>query len=185
MKKEYWYFAGGAFFMLLSAILSGNIVRLLLYSPEPIALHAEIIPGSNLVPPPPESSFITAAELAKAAEMSPVLSKSVGDSGKASYYDYDLKDYPNYSKTHATAASRKYPRGSRLEVCRQIPVPGKPDSFLASTCVIVKVNDYGPDAKVFPDRIIDLSSYAFNKIASTRDGVVVVTVSKIQETASK
>src|SRR3990167_6497385 len=54
--------------------------------------------------------------------------------GKASFYDYDLKGYPGYSKYNLTAASRDIPRGSKARVC----VSG-------GDCVEVRINDYGPE----------------------------------------
>ena len=82
--------------------------------------------------------------------------------GKASWYDYQLKGYPNYSKTHLTCASRKYPRGTILNVRYKGKV------------IAVRVNDYGPES--WTGRIIDLSSYAFSQLASLKIGVIVVEV---------
>lgn len=84
--------------------------------------------------------------------------------GIASYYDYGLKDAPNYSREVATAASRDYPRGSLLLVT----------NVKTGESVVVRVNDYGPEA--WTDRVIDLSSFAFSRIANKRDGLAEVTV---------
>lgn len=94
--------------------------------------------------------------------------------GFASWYDYSLKGYPNYSREHFTAASRDYPKGTKLQVCY--------DSILNekfTTCVTVRVNDYGPEKTKHPDRIIDLSSAAFSKLAPLSWGLIGVRVSKI------
>jgi rare lipoprotein A (peptidoglycan hydrolase) len=91
----------------------------------------------------------------------------------ASWYDYDLKGYPDYSKTNATAASRDYPRGTFLLVCRA-------DTGYADDCITVRVNDYGPDASVHPDRGLDLSSYAFQQIAPLSSGLASVTVRAVK-----
>lgn len=88
---------------------------------------------------------------------------------KASWYDYKL-DGINWSLNHRTAASRDFPRGTMLNVCN--PQNQK--------CVDVLVNDFGPDKSVFPDRGIDLSSYAFSQISNLNQGVTNVTVRKIQ-----
>lgn len=87
-------------------------------------------------------------------------------SGKASWYDYSLKGYPDYSKTNLTAAARDWPRGTKLNVCTD------------SKCVVVRVNDFGPALAVHPDRIIDLSSYAFTQLAPLSAGVVDVVVTE-------
>lgn len=42
--------------------------------------------------------------------------------------------------------------------------------------VDVTVNDYGPNRSLFPNRVIDLDAVAFNKIASTRDGIINVKI---------
>ena len=46
--------------------------------------------------------------------------------------------------------------------------------------VTVRVNDYGPDRTVFPDRIIDLDKTAFAKLASLGAGVIQVHVKLLQ-----
>lgn len=91
--------------------------------------------------------------------------------GKSSYYDYSLKDAPEYSKTHYTAATRDWPRGTILKVCRINP-PGVWDP----PCVEVMVNDYGPNKEIHPDRIIDLSSAAFKKLSTLKAGLVNVSI---------
>lgn len=95
------------------------------------------------------------------------------DNGKASWYDYCLprekvsNDPCSYSKTHATAASTKWPRGTKLDVCVN-------DG--SGRCVMVVVNDYGPEKAAHPDRIIDLSSYAFSQIGILSAGIIDVDV---------
>lgn len=42
--------------------------------------------------------------------------------------------------------------------------------------VDVTVNDYGPERKLHPDRVVDLDKVAFNKIASTKSGVINVKI---------
>lgn len=56
---------------------------------------------------------------------------------------------------------------------------GKSDNLATGAAVEALVNDYGPSAAVHPDRIIDLSSYAFEQIANKRDGIVSVRVDLI------
>lgn len=88
----------------------------------------------------------------------------------ASWYDYDLPGNPDYSAAHRTAASRDYPRGTMLRVC---------EGSMEHRCVEVLVNDYGPDASVFPERSIDLSSYAFSKLYPLEVGIIQVTIEPI------
>lgn len=89
--------------------------------------------------------------------------------GVASWYDYSLKGLPNYSKSNLTAASRDYPRGTHLEVCRE-------DN--PSVCVVVRVNDYGPQLQT--GRAIDLSSLAFTKLEKLNRGLVRVKIRKVE-----
>lgn len=87
----------------------------------------------------------------------------------ASWYDYDLPDHKDYSKLNYTAASRDYSKGTKLIVCAR-PVSAE------LKCVQVRVNDYGPDATVHPDRAIDLSSAAFKELAPLSQGLVDVQI---------
>lgn len=96
-------------------------------------------------------------------------------SGIASWYDYSLKNYPNYSKNNFTAASRDYPRGTRLKVCiKVIESCGQGFEFIPN-CVDVRVNDYVEN----PDVTIDLSSAAFKQLAPLSIGLIEVEISKI------
>lgn len=79
----------------------------------------------------------------------------------ASWYDYDLPGYPGYSKKNFTAASRHFKKGTRLFVCDHIPEDFRVAHF---GCVVVRVNDFGPEAGQTPDRVIDLSSAAFEAL---------------------
>lgn len=94
------------------------------------------------------------------------------NSGLASWYDYSLPDFPQYSKSHYTAASRDYPRGTILIVCV--------DYLLAIElrCVQVRVNDYGPEVAKHPERVIDLSSAAYKQLQPLNTGVMPVRIYK-------
>lgn len=101
--------------------------------------------------------------------------KKYATAGLASWYDYDLPGAPRYSKTALTAASTHYDRGTRLTVTNL--VNGK--------TVEVVVNDYGPEdceknSTACPQRIIDLSSLAFSKIANLSDGLAKVVVEPVR-----
>ena len=83
----------------------------------------------------------------------------------ASWYDYSLPDAPEYSRTHLTAASRIFPRGTQLIVSR------------GNSSVVVRVNDYGPEE--WTGRDIDLSSYAFIQLAPLSLGILEVKIEKL------
>ena len=87
-------------------------------------------------------------------------------SSVASWYDYDLPDYPNYSKDHLTCASRDYERGTILKVTNI-------DNQRWIKC---RVNDYIEH----PDRDIDLSSYAFEWLAPLSLGLLEVTIERVE-----
>lgn len=114
--------------------------------------------------------------------------KPVITQGKASWYDYQLKGYPNYSKENYTAASRDYPRGTKLRVCRygtscyegfcvsgKWQFPDKQGNF-KEKCVDVRVNDYVEN----PDVIIDLSSVAFKALAPLSRGIIDVEITELK-----
>jgi hypothetical protein len=83
--------------------------------------------------------------------------------GVASHYDYSLNGI-EWSKTHRTAASRRFARYSYVKVTN--PDNGK--------SVVVFINDYGPEA--WTGREIDLSSYAFSQLAPLSLGLINVQV---------
>jgi hypothetical protein len=73
--------------------------------------------------------------------------------GTASWYAYKKCD---------CAASPDYPKGTKLLV-RNLD-NGKE--------LIVKVNDYGPDRAIHPDRVIDLDKTAFKKLGKLSQGLL-------------
>lgn len=119
----------------------------------------EMLPEIATTTPPLEVKKIEKKE----GSQSPVIPSSI-----ASWYDYNLKDAPGYSKTNATAASRDYPRGSILLVT----------NVSTGATTTVRVNDYGPEA--WTGRAIDLSSFAFSQIAPKSLGLVKVKIEKIK-----
>lgn len=84
--------------------------------------------------------------------------------GIASWYDYSLEGFPDYSKNNLTCASRDYERGTYL-IVRRIDI---------GTKVKCRVNDYGPEA--WTNRIIDLSSASFKALAPLGVGLIEVIV---------
>lgn len=91
-----------------------------------------------------------------------IFEETIPETGTASWYAYKGCD---------CAASPDYPKGTFLVVTRA-------DDPTRS--VTVQVNDYGPDRSIFPDRVIDLDSVAFKKLASLGAGVIDVTVKLLQ-----
>ncbi len=85
-------------------------------------------------------------------------------SGKATWYKY---------KGCPCAASPDYPKGTKVLVTSQAD-PAKQ--------VIVRINDWGPDRALFPDRAIDLDKTAFVKLSPTSAGVVRVNVEPLAPT---
>jgi len=88
----------------------------------------------------------------------PYFESGIMRSGLASWYKY---------KNCHCAASPDVPKGTRLKVSRQ----DDPKRF-----IVVTVNDFGPDRKIHPERVIDLDKVAFAKIGNPRGGVLAVTV---------
>lgn len=78
--------------------------------------------------------------------------------GMASWYRY---------KSCRCAASPDFPKGTALLVSRA-------DDPTRST--VIKVNDFGPERDLFPDRAIDLDYEAFKEIGNPRGGTLAVTV---------
>jgi len=77
--------------------------------------------------------------------------------GRASWYAYKGGNF---------SASPDFPKGSRLRVYNT-------DN---NKFVDVKINDYGPDRKAHPDRVIDLDKFAFACLAPTRQGMINVRI---------
>jgi serine-type D-Ala-D-Ala endopeptidase (penicillin-binding protein 7) len=80
--------------------------------------------------------------------------------GQASWYKY---------KGGLFAASPDFPKKSKLRVY----------NIANNKFVDVVINDFGPDRKIHPGRVIDLDSVAFKKIASTGAGLINVRIEPI------
>ena len=83
--------------------------------------------------------------------------------GIASFYDQSRYRTFNYANGNF-AASRDYPRGTKLRVTR----------LLSNDSIVVEVNDYGPELST--GRIIDLDISAFEQLGSTSAGLIYVKV---------
>lgn len=91
-------------------------------------------------------------------------SKKIKESeiGMASWY------CPKWCKK-LTAAHPKYSKGTKLKVT----------NLENKKLVTVIVNDFGPIKSIHPDRIIDLTKTAFQKIANPNKGTIKVRVEKL------
>jgi len=85
--------------------------------------------------------------------------------GVASYYDYTLDDGWS-SLGHRVCATRNWDRYSYIKVT----------NVANGKSVVCKVTDYGPEEAIFPERIVDLSSYSFSQIADLKLGIINVTI---------
>ena len=90
----------------------------------------------------------------------PEVSTSTPLQGFASWYDYGLEDEPLYSEYTSTCASRDFAKGTILRVSTE------------SNSIFCRVNDWVEN----PDVIIDLSSFAFKKLALLKIGIIEVNV---------
>jgi serine-type D-Ala-D-Ala endopeptidase (penicillin-binding protein 7) len=81
--------------------------------------------------------------------------------GQASWYRF---------KGGLFAASPDFAKGSVLKVT----------NLANGKSVNITINDYGPDRKLHPDRVIDLDAVAFSKIADIRDGLVKVKIEPVK-----
>ncbi len=77
--------------------------------------------------------------------------------GRASWYAYKGGNF---------AASPDFPKGSRLRVT----------NVENNKYVDVEINDWGPDRKLHPNRVVDLDKVAFSKIAKLSQGVIDVNI---------
>lgn len=124
--------------------------------------------------PPGVTTSETKAEIIKPKEII---------TGVASWYDYE---YPKDSGVWITtknlvAASRDYPRGTKVRVCNiQAEEASKGDQLEQITqpaCVEVTITDFGPQKET--GRVIDMGSLAFSKICAKHWGLCEVSIEKI------
>lgn len=80
--------------------------------------------------------------------------------GRASWYAYRGGNY---------AASPNFPKGSILRVHNKEN----------NEYVDVEINDYGPDRKLHPDRVVDLDRVAFTQLAPTWQGMIDVYINPL------
>lgn len=114
----------------------------------------------------PEESLIRAVIKEPQVRIAVFVNEEVLTVGKASWYAY---------KPGMFCASPDFPKGSRLRVTNT--ETGK--------SIEVTVNDWGPERKLHPDRVVDLSKEAFKEIAPLGQGVAKVSVSPIDITPDR
>lgn len=105
----------------------------------------------------PNEKFVRSLIHLPFARIAVFVDNSVMGSGKASWYAYKGGNF---------AASPDFPKGSILRVY----------NIDNGKYVDVEINDYGPDRRLHPDRVVDLDKVAFSKIASLSEGIINVKI---------
>jgi len=108
----------------------------------------------------PAGRFIQAKLTLPYARLMVLADESKMSEGMASWYRY---------KGCLCAASPDYPKGTKLRVT----------NINNNKSVVVKVNDFGPERELHPDRVIDLDVTAFKKLASKSSGLINVLVEPV------
>ncbi len=114
------------------------------------------------------TSTIDTAEISSisaAPNTSTTSSSTAAVVGKASWYNY---------KAGLFAASTIYPLGQKIRV----------HHVLSGKFIDVTINDYGPDPKIHPDRVIDLQKEAFASLATLGTGVITVRLEPLNSTTT-
>lgn len=126
-----------------------------------LILAASLAACTTTTPPPPPTPEPPAAS-----------SGNYIGSGKASYYG-------NKHQNKLTANGERFDQGSLTAAHRTLPFGTR--VLVTNTrngkSVVVRINDRGPFVR---GRVIDLSKAAFERIASTRSGVVSVRLEKVE-----
>lgn len=110
----------------------------------------------------PQKQYVSITSDATNAWLIVLAKPEVMTIGDASWYKF---------KEGLFAASPDFPRGTVLRV----------HNLNNGKFVDVTVNDYGPDRKIHPDRVIDLDRVAFEKIAPLGAGLTKVRIEVLQE----
>ena len=93
--------------------------------------------------------------------------------GKASWYSDKITTTGERADgKNLTCAMRKTNFGGYYKVC----------NIVSNKCVVVRHNDFGPSKRSYnKGRIIDLSKFAFLRIADLKEGIINVTVEEVSE----
>ncbi len=130
-------------------------------------LVATIIPisASAAISSSPTTTAITTATTSASTTINTATS-STAIIGKASWYNH---------KTGFFAASTIFPIGQKVRV----------HHILSGKFIDVVINDYGPDPKIHPDRVIDLQKEAFSSLATLGTGVITVRLEPLSQTTTE
>lgn len=109
----------------------------------------------------PDKKYVTATTTAISAKAIVLSNQNILTVGTASWYKY---------KNGLFAASPDFAKGSVLRVT----------NLANGKFVDVTINDFGPERKKHPDRVIDLDKVAFEKIASTKAGLIKIKVEPLK-----
>ena len=109
----------------------------------------------------PEKTYVTASTTSTSGKLVVLSNPNILTSGTASWYNY---------KKGLFAASPDFAKGSVLRVT----------NLANGKSVDVTINDFGPERATHPDRVVDLDKVAFQKIASTADGLIKVKVEPLK-----
>lgn len=107
------------------------------------------------------SSTITKNPVSKIIRAGRKIEVESYEKGRASWYAYEKC---------LCAAHPFFPKGSYLRVT----------ALASGKTVVVRVNDWGPDQSVHPDRVIDLDAEAFKLLAPLGAGTIQVKVEKLK-----
>ncbi len=109
-------------------------------------------------------------EAERIKEIEKIKQKKINETKKAKETEIGMASWycPRWCNK-LTAAHPKYPKGTKLKVT----------NLKNKKSVIVIVNDFGPIKAIHPNRIIDLTKTAFQKIASIKAGKIKVMVEKL------
>lgn len=109
----------------------------------------------------PKEKYVRATTDSLSGRLIVMANSDVLSVGSASWYKY---------KNGLFAASPDFEKGSSLRVY----------NLSNNKFVDVIINDYGPDRKIHPDRVIDLDYEAFKKIASPAAGLIQVKIEPLK-----
>jgi len=109
----------------------------------------------------PEKKYVTAMTTSTSGKLIILSNPDILTVGVASWYKYKNGNF---------AASPDFKKGSVLRVT----------NLANGKFVDVTINDFGPERAKHPDRVIDLDKVAFQKIASTRDGLIKIKISPLK-----
>jgi D-alanyl-D-alanine endopeptidase (penicillin-binding protein 7) len=109
----------------------------------------------------PEKKYVTATTTSTLGKLIILSNPDILSVGTASWYKYKNGNF---------AASPDFKKGSVLRVT----------NLANGKSVDVTINDFGPERAKHPDRVIDLDKVAFQKIASTRDGLIKIKIDPLK-----